>query len=284
MSQLASYNAPTPQPDSSAPAHKLARGLRWARLLLHIGTGIVLTGLIFPRVSEHRRARITCWWANKTLRILNVVLSVCGDRPVTTEHNLMIASNHVSWLDIFVISAAHPARFVAKAEIRDWPIAGRLADKAGTIFIRRTKRSDTARIRDEMRDVLAAGATIGFFPEGTTTSGDHLHKFHSSLFEPATANNASVAPAAIRYLTSEGARATAAAYFGEISFGESIGRIISQKSMIAEITFAPRIDATGMPRRELALTTEAAVAAILKVPIPTAHQRFDDAIPSPPPA
>lgn len=267
----------------ATPTYRLARGLRWLRLFLHIGTGLFLTGLFFPRISEHRRARITGWWARKTLRILNIVLSVCGERPVEAERNLMIASNHVSWLDIFVISAAHPARFVAKAEIRDWPIAGWLADRAGTIFIRRTKRSDTARIRDEMRDALAAGATIGFFPEGTTTAGDRLHKFHSSLFEPATANSASVAPTAIRYLTSEGTIATAAAYFGDLSFSESIGQIIAQKSMIAEITFALRINASGMPRRELALTTEAAVATILKVPIPTAHHRFQTPTPTPPP-
>jgi 1-acyl-sn-glycerol-3-phosphate acyltransferase len=270
-------------PPQIARVNRLARGFRWARLIAHICVAMFLVGAVFPRVSELRRARITRWWSRKTLRIFNVILSVCGERPKEGERNLMIASNHISWLDIFVINAAHPSRFVAKSEIRDWPIAGWLSDRGGTIFIRRTKRSDTARIKNDMHDVLAAGATIGFFPEGTTTSGDHLHKFHTSLFEPAVVNRASIAPSAIRYLNSEGERAGGAAYIGELSFAESLAQIIGQKSMIAEITFAPRVNAAGKSRREVALQTEAAVAAILNVPIPTAHQRFSETNPIPEP-
>jgi 1-acyl-sn-glycerol-3-phosphate acyltransferase len=282
MSQPVSTTASTIQaPPAMARVNRFTRAFRWARLIVHIGIALALVGAVFPRVSERRRARITHWWSRKTLRIFNVVLSVCGARPHEDELNLMIASNHVSWLDIFVINAAHPARFVAKAEIREWPIAGWICERAGTIFIRRAKRSDTARTKDEMHDALAAGATIGFFPEGTTTAGDRLHKFHTSLFEPAVVNRASLAPAAVRYLTSESEPSPGAAYIDDLSFAESLAQIIGQKSMIAEITFAPRIDATGKSRRELAIQTEAAVAAILNVPIPTIHRRFDATNPNP---
>lgn len=242
--------------------------------MFHIGIGLLLAGLVFPRVGARRQTGITQWWSQKTLRILNIVLSVHGARPAAGLRNLVIASNHISWLDIYVINAAQPARFVAKAEIRDWPIVGWLCDKAGTIFIHRTKRSDTARINDEMRDVLATGWTIGLFPEGTTTAGDRLLKFHSSLFEPAVVNAALVSPIALRYRTISGESTDVAAYIGELSFAESLTKIIAQKSMIAEITFAPSINAAAMTRRDLALQAEAAVAAILDVPVPHAHQRF----------
>jgi 1-acyl-sn-glycerol-3-phosphate acyltransferase len=278
MPEFVSTVSATP---AAAQNHRLARAFRWTRLITHICVGLALAGALFPRISERRRARITRWWSRKTLRILNIVLSVCGERPPEAACNLMIASNHVSWLDIYVINAAHPSRFVAKAEIREWPIVGWLCEKAGTIFIRRSKRSDTMRINDEIHNVLATGATIGFFPEGTTTAGDRLHKFHTSLFEPAVVNRAALIPAAIRYLTSEGERASAAAYIDDLSFAESLSRIISQKSMIAEITFAPRIDAGALPRRELALKTESAIAAILNVPIPTTHRRFAEVSPDP---
>ncbi len=256
--------------------HRVIRVIRWTRLLTHVGAGMVAVGVIYPRVSAQRRAIITGWWARKLLRILNIVLSIHGARPAKDVRNLIVAANHISWVDIFVINATQPARFIAKAEIRDWPIAGWLSDKAGTIFIRRTRRSDTAKINETMHNVLAEGATIGFFPEGTTTSGDRLLKFHTSLFEPAVANAATIAPAAIRYRASDGEPSAAAAFIGELSFAESIAMIISEKSMIAEITFAPQIAAAGLTRRELALKAEAAIAVILNVPLPHAHQRFTD--------
>ncbi|MEQ1514985.1 MAG: lysophospholipid acyltransferase family protein [Usitatibacteraceae bacterium] len=257
-----------------APTSRPVRIIRWARLLTHVALGLVLVGGLFPRISAHRRATITGWWARKLLRVLNILLSAHGARPAPGTRNLIIAANHISWVDIFVINATHPSRFIAKSEIRDWPIAGWLSDKAGTIFIRRTRRSDTAKINQVMHDVLDEGATIGFFPEGTTTAGNKLLKFHTSLFEPAVANHATLAPTAIRYRASDGEPSQAAAFIGDLSFAESIGRIIAEKSMIAEITFAPAITAEGLTRRDLALKAEAAIAAVLDVPLPHAHTRF----------
>jgi len=258
----------------SSDTRRLVRIIRWLRMLTHVAVGLLMVGSVFRRASPARRARLTGWWARKLLRILNIVTAVHGARPSAESRNLIVAANHVSWVDIFVISAAHPARFVAKAEIRDWPIAGWLSEKAGTIFIRRTRRSDTAKINELMHAVLAEGATIGFFPEGTTTRGDRLLKFHTSLFEPAVANQATLAPAAIRYRASNGERNDAVAFIGELSFAESVSLIIRQKSMIAELTFAPPIEATGLTRRELALEAEGAIAAILGIAPPHAHHRF----------
>ena len=170
--------------------NRVIRVLRWFRLITHVGVALIAVGALYPRVSARRRSLITGWWARKLLRILNVLVSVHGFQPDAEAKNLIVTSNHISWLDIFVINATQPSRFVAKSEIRDWPIAGWLCEKAGTIFIRRTRRSDTAKINETMRAVLAEGATISFFPEGTTTAGDKLLKFHTSLFEPAVANDA----------------------------------------------------------------------------------------------
>lgn len=258
--------------------HLAARAFRWVRLLTHVFVAVMMVGIAFPRVSPLRRAHLTGWWAKKLLRILNIVLSVHGTRPSAQTRNLIIAANHVSWVDIFVISAAHPARFVAKSEIRDWPIAGWLSDKAGTIFIRRTRRSDTAKINDLMHAALSEGASIGLFPEGTTTKGDKLLKFHTSLFESAVVNSATLAPAAICYRSSDGERNDAVAFIGELSFAESVSLIIHQKAMIAEITFAPQIEASVLTRRELALQAESAIAAMLGVAPPHVHHRFSSTL------
>jgi 1-acyl-sn-glycerol-3-phosphate acyltransferase len=252
------------------------RVFRWTRMLLHIAQGLLVTLLIYPRVKPQLRAAVTQAWSAKMLRILNITLAVHGARPAEHTQKLFVVANHVSWLDIFVINATVPSRFVAKSEIRDWPIAGALCDAAGTIFVHRAKRSDTARINAEIHDALEQGDSVAMFPEGTTTAGDRLLKFHTSLFEPAVVNTALLAPAAIRYRQINGERTAAATFIGEITFIESVSAIIAQKKMIAEITFAPAIDTTALSRRQAALDAENAIAAILDVPKPHAHQRFGD--------
>ena len=265
---------PCTQPAPTRSANRLIRTFRWARLLLHVAQGLLATGLIYPRISPHMRARITQAWAAKLLRILNIVLSVHGARPEADARQLFVVSNHVSWLDIFVINATQPSRFVAKSEIRDWPIAGWLCESAGTIFVRRAKRSDAARTNARIHEALAAGDTVAFFPEGTTTRGDRLLKFHTALFEPAIANRAVIAPAAICYREENGQPSAATVFAGEVTFFESLSAIISVRKLIAEITFAPGIAAATRTRREAAVEAENAIASILNVPKPHAHQRF----------
>jgi 1-acyl-sn-glycerol-3-phosphate acyltransferase len=255
---------------------KPIRALRWTRLLLHVAQCLLMTSLVYPRVSPIVRARLTQAWSAKLLRILNIVLSVHGARPGEGVEKLFLVANHVSWLDIFVINASQPSRFVAKSEIRDWPIVGALAEAGGTIFVRRAKRSDTTRTNGEIQAALAQGDTVAVFPEGTTTTGDRLLKFHTSLFEPAVSNNAIVSPAAICYRQDSGEPAAAAIFVGETTFSESMAAIISEQKMIAEITFAPCIAAATLSRREVAEAAENAIAAILNVPKPHAHQRFDE--------
>jgi len=264
-----------PQRDGNL-THPLVRAIRWTRLLLHVAQGLLVTTLVYPRVSQPVRARLTQLWAEKLLRILNIALSVHGARPAFDTPKLFLVANHVSWLDIFVINATQPSRFVAKSEIRDWPIAGLLVERAGTIFVRRSKRSDAARINREIHDAWEGGDTVAVFPEGTTTAGDRILKFHTSLFEPAVVNAVTLAPAGIRYRNENGEPNPSVIFIGETTFGESMGVIIGQRRMIAEITFAPPLDTTSMTRRDAALAAENAIAAILDVPKPHAHQRFTD--------
>ena len=238
-------------------------------MLLHLGIAMLIAGLVFPRVGSVTRTRLTRWWAARLLRILHISLEVQGARPDWRQPNLVIAANHVSWVDIYVINAVRPVRFVAKAEIRDWPLVGWLCDKVGTIFIMRARRSHTAKINQVIHDVLAAGDCVGLFPEGTTSRGDKLRKFHSSLFEPAVVNQALIAPAAIRYRYPDGEFCVAAAFIDDLSFAESLGLIISQRHLICEITFATPIPAHGKHRREVALLAESAIAKILNVAVST---------------
>ena len=201
------------------------------------------------------------------LRILRVVLDVNGHPPDSQARDVVIVANHISWLDIFIINAVRPTRFVAKSEIRDWPFVGWLCDKTGTIFIKRAKRSDTHKINQVMHDVLAGGDCVGLFPEGTTSAGDRVRKFHSSLFEPAVASGASVTPVALEYRLDSGARSIAPAYIEDITFQQSIGAILACPKLIATVTFADPIISAGQNRRALASTCESMIARILDVEV-----------------
>lgn len=232
-------------------------------MLWHALAAVLILRLVYPRVGPGRRREILRWWSAKLARIAGVATRVEGTAPGASEIGAMVAANHVSWLDMFVVSGVRPTRFIAKSEIRDWPIAGWIAERAGTIFIRRERRRDTARINDLVHAALLEGDCVGLFPEGTTTEGDQLLKFHSSLFEPAVANRAHVHPAAIRYEHADGSLCRAMAFVGELSFMQSLSLVMRQRGVVARIAFAPVIETHGRSRREVTQLTEEGVASLL---------------------
>jgi 1-acyl-sn-glycerol-3-phosphate acyltransferase len=233
-------------------------------MLWHAATAALILRFVYPRVSHERHRALMRWWSAKLLRILNISAVVAGDPPPRGSA-AMIAANHVSWIDIFLIASVRPTRFIAKSEIRGWPIAGWIAERAGTLFIRRDQLRDMARIDARVREMLGDGDCVGLFPEGITTEGDELRKFHSSLFEPAVANGARVHAAAIRYEHPDGTLCRQMSFIGERTFMESMGLIVRQKSVRARITFAPAIETSGVSRREVAAAVEARVASLLEL-------------------
>jgi len=237
------------------------------RAVAHLGTAWMILRFAYPRASDERRRELYGQWSADLLRMLAVDLVVTGTPPAPGV-GVLIAANHVSWLDIMAISSVRPTRFIAKSEVRDWPVVGWVCEKAGTLFIRRTQRRDTGRINALVHAAIAAGDCVGLFPEGTTTEGDQLLKFHSSLFEPAVANDAVVYPAALRYEHVDGTLCRAAALAGEITFAQSLGLIARQRRIVARLSFGTPIATTGMHRRDVAQRALAQVASLLGLPSP----------------
>ncbi|MFZ5558955.1 MAG: lysophospholipid acyltransferase family protein [Pseudomonadota bacterium] len=207
-------------------------------------------------------------WSLKLLRIVGVQLSVRGDPPGIDPRTGIVVANHVSWLDIFVIAAVSPSRFVSKSEVRDWPVAGYLATKAGTVYLERARRRDAARVNRHMAELLASGERLAVFPEGTTTDGTELRHFHGSLLQPAVESGAPLFPAALRYLDADGNPARAAAYTGDDTFMQSLRRIVAAQGLRAELTFTAPVSAAGRTRNELARETERLIASALRLPAP----------------
>jgi len=174
----------------------------------------------------------------------------------------------VSWLDMWVINSVVPVRFVSKADVRRWPVLGFLVTRAGTIFIERSKRHDTARTNRSMVQALLRREHIAIFPEGTTTDGSELKPFHASLFQPALGAGARVVVLALRYVNRDGTTNLDASYAGERSLWQSVVLIISRWSLCAELSFAGTIDVSGKTRRDIAREAESITAAALRLPCP----------------
>ena len=175
----------------------------------------------------------------------------------------MIVSNHVSWLDIFVINALHPSHFVAKSEIRDWPVLGWLADKGGTVFIARGNRRELRHIFKGMVAALQAGQRVAFFPEGTTAAPGTVLPFHANLFEAAVDAGVPVQPFALRYLDGAGALHHGVDFSGDMSFAQNLLQVLAGPPIRASLTCLAPIAAAGAHRRDLAQAAHDAISAAL---------------------
>ena len=186
------------------------------------------------RLSEKTRTEVLHRWSRKSLRRSGIRVEVTGS-PVTAG---LIASNHLSYLDIMVYSAIAPCAFVAKREVRAWPAVGWIATLAGTIYVDRSRRSETHAIQPEIQSALAAGLRLFLFPEGTSSDGSSVLPFHSSLFQPAVDLQVPVSAACIEYAIPDGVAATEVCYFGTMKLFPHLINLLSKHSVTARVTFA----------------------------------------------
>jgi 1-acyl-sn-glycerol-3-phosphate acyltransferase len=243
------------------------RFFRAASLLLHLFAGLIEVAALFPFYGASRRRRAMGRWSACLLALLNVEVRIRGVPPESAERAAVLVSNHVSWLDIQLIHSVWQVRFVAKSEVRRWPLIGWLSARAGTLFIERGKNRHAARINKSIHAALQQGDAVGVFPEGSTTDGTKIIPFHASLLQPAVAENALVHPVALRYLDDAGCVNVNASYVGETTLMESMLTIFAEKRIVAELIFLPAIDASGKTRRWLAAQTQFAIAAALNLPV-----------------
>jgi len=154
-------------------------------------------------------------------------------------------SNHLSYLDILAFSAALPCAFVSKAEVANWPIIGRFAEQAGTIFVQRQKQGDGSRANASIAERLRNGVRVVLFPEGTTTNGEQLLRFHSTMLQPAIAVGEIVTPCAIRYQLEEGEAENEVCWWGDVPIGPHMLNLLGKRAIKARIAFGGPIPAVG---------------------------------------
>lgn len=238
--------------------------LRRFRRAVALGFEIILCILRFwllrlqgPRTLE-RRARWIQGCARRILNSLDITYTVEG-APAT--YGLVVA-NHLSYIDILVLSAAMPCFFVAKMEIGGWPFFGKAARCGGTIFVDRSSLTSAQSVAEQMTERLKLPIPIPvlLFPEGTSTDGSEVIRFHSRLIDPATSLRVPITTAAIRYKIHDGTPERELCWYGDETFVDHLWKVLGVGGFEAEVRFGePRV---YTDRRVAADTTHDEITAM----------------------
>lgn len=206
-------------------------------------------------IALERRARWLQDTCTRVLRSMDVRWDVKGAVP----RGGLAVSNHLSYLDIAVLSAAMPCFFVSKSEISAWPFFGKAARVGGTLFIDRSSRASAEKIAAMIGERLKLNVPVLFFPEGTSTDGTML-RFHSRLFEPAVLAGEPVTAACLRYATEDGTPERELCWYGDATLGPHLLRTLKRRGVRAELRFGcPRVYSD---RKDAAEATFAEIAAM----------------------
>lgn len=234
----------------------LFRGVRLALHLLYAA----LLAIFYPHLNQTKRRRILKTWSRQLLDIFNIGIRTEGEWSVRGESGCLVVANHVSWLDVFVLNTIYPSRFIAKAEVRNWPLVGWLCKRSNTIFIERAMRQDAASVNLRVSTLLKQGICVGLFPEGTTTDGKQAGHFHSALIQPAIDAGAMLCPIALRYQDENGKQSSTATFTDDMTLFQSIWRILRSPRFDALLVFTPALATAGENRRVLARAAQEAIS------------------------
>jgi len=231
---------------------------------VRVGTHVLTATLVAVVVAVHERSgrrpiwvtQFIRWWHAQLCQVLAVEVRISG-QPAA---NALLVSNHISWLDIPVIGAQGEIGFLAKADVRGWPLIGWLADHAGTLFIERGGHQ-VNRVATQLGHAIAGGRTLTIFPEGTTTDGQTVARFHARLFQAGQTPGVQIQPVAISYHHGDDLMPDLhIPYIGDDTLLTNVWRVIRHPRLIARLHFLPPLAMVeGEQRRALAERARVAI-------------------------
>jgi 1-acyl-sn-glycerol-3-phosphate acyltransferase len=255
--------------------------IAWIRIAFSLTALIFVTLLLLPfqllfLACQHRwRSRLPRYWHKAALWALGVRVEVKG--VMASERPLLIVANHSSWLDILALASVGDVTYVAKAEVKDWPVFGWLSRLQRSIFVERELKRKSQDQANDMADRLNAGEAVALFPEGTTSDGNRLWVTKSSLFAAATAAAATsptgrvhVQPTAIAYTRIHGMpmghyHRPVAAWPGDIELLSHLIGVLKTGAIDVEVNFGPAIEVTTATNRKvLAVEAESEIRRLLE--------------------
>ncbi|GHH45907.1 lysophospholipid acyltransferase family protein [Lentzea cavernae] len=205
-----------------------------------------------------QRESVVRLWFHAVLRAFGVRLEVHGARKFqeVPKRGVLVASNHVSWLDELAIDSVQPIKLVAKKDIKSWPVLGPIITAAGTVYLDREKLRELPRTVDELATTLRNGSAVGIHAEGTTWCGLASGHYKPALFQAALDAGVPVRPIVLRYRIGDH-RTTQPAFIGTDTLVDSIRRVLKVRDLVVEVHVLDEI-APGRAgtRRELAKLAE----------------------------
>ncbi len=220
----------------------------------------------FAQKSAKRPVR-AAWMqraSRRHLKIFGYSANVSGEIPTSG----LLISNHLSYLDILAISAVTPAVFVSKADVRRWPLFGWLASLGGTIFIERERRTHVGVVNRGIESALVDGALVVVFPEGTSSNGDGVLPFRSSLLEPGAGGAHPISIGHIHYELDDGDARNEVCYWGDHVFFPHLMNLLGKRRVHVTLRFG-KLQKNTDDRKELALQLRSAVLQLKTDPSAT---------------
>ena len=241
--------------------------IKYVRLIFCFVEAFWILWVRCPRWRREKKWTEIQSWSQRTLRTIGVAVQVHPGQDFSamfTAPQLLVA-NHVSWLDVLVIQSLQPSVFVAKKEVRSWPVVGAIAQACEVVFVDRGSPSSARKMVADVRDALARGYRVTGFPEGTSTEGHDVRMFHANLFEAAIDGEAVVLPVALRYINATtGEHCQVAAFVGDIGFVESLHKVMCAPSITVNLSMGEPVSSQGHSRRTLAQLCHRSVSAQLE--------------------
>ncbi|WP_128290329.1 lysophospholipid acyltransferase family protein [Afifella aestuarii] len=195
---------------------------------------------------------VPLYWHRFVLRLFDIHLFVHG--KIAGERPLLLLANHISWLDIPVLSAIAPVSFIAKKEVADWPLFGLFAKLQRSVFIDRERRHQTGKAADEIAGRLVAGDVMVLFPEGTSSDGNKVLAFRSAIVGAAQRSFSdgrpvTLQPVAIAYTRMLGMpfgrqHRPWVAWYGDMDLLPHLSRLMSQGAVDVHVAFLPPVTIT----------------------------------------
>ena len=238
----------------------------WMLVWSHVISGLLTLTFQFPFATKKAKNTHIQKWSKRLLSIFGIELRI-RNPEILPATPYLLASNHISWMDIHAINAFKPIRFVAKSDVEGWPIFGWMAKQLGTVFIKRDNSRHGKQVASEVAKALQT-QSVCIFPEGTSTIGEGVLPFKPNLFESAVLAQVRVYSLAISYRSSlTGERSDVAAFVGDMGLLESMAKILKHRKLIVELAFLPPSGASpdaSSDRKWLALHSQEAISAYIK--------------------
>ena len=237
---------------------RLRRFRRAVALVFALAVGVIRLGLmrLGGRLTPVRRGAWFQSTSRRVARSLGVGIKVTGQPPA---HGLVV-SNHLSHIDAIIYAAIVPSVMVAKTEIRSWPVIGMMAQACGALFVDRESRSSAIAVTEQVADRLKGPLPVLFFPEGTSTDGSEVLRFHSRLFTPAVEAGVPVTAATIRYVIEDGTPERELCWYGDALLVPHLWKALGVKGFYADVRFGEQ--KVYLHRREAADRTRAEIVAV----------------------